>query len=747
VNSCFPQMELLAPAGDRNCLKAALMAGADAVYLGGKYFGARAFAQNFDESDLWWARRVTYSLNRKLYITLNTLVFDEEWSFLEKCLDFYESLAPDALILQDLGVALALAKRGSSIARHFSTQGAWNGLGGIDELRDLGISRIILPREMSLVEIKELMIRSPFALEVFVHGAMCYSISGRCFWSVALGNRSGNRGTCAQPCRKPYRVEEFDGPSWPFSPRDLRLYNRISELKQMKISALKIEGRMKGPDYVYQVVRTYRDIIDEKPLTQEREAALSDVFTRPFHEGFIDGVPEGEWTTSEQPGREGRPIGNFINRRKNGLSEIYSKSIINSGDGLAWNIAGQKHGTRITYVEPVGNKPGHYLVRGIPEDLAPRTELFRTSLSREETWELEWKREWERFPIDLFWSGNEGQSLAVETTLKNRAIRLITREVLSIALRKGLESGPIDERFRLLGENFLVKRNVTKALGKGLFVSPVELKKLKKALLEALIQVEIMPSIANGSLAKTASMPTFVDREKKKSSRPEFLIRIWNKAFPFLKGLKPDAWIVPFEGENLKIPSLPGEIRFWLPPLTNMDQIGKIVKSLEKLPTQEFLCLGWEAFELAKLLPQHKFRLDWCFNLTNSHALDFVASRNLGTTCSREWPRRNHFSKENNTVWTISWNPLVSFSRFPPRLPLNKIITNPHKDRFFLKELRNGIYGLFLVDKPTTFHIPQGVSIQLDLAIGPHESPVKIAGELEKLVGFFKPKPIEIEKY
>ena len=159
--------ELLAPAGSVSGLKAALTGGADAVYLAGKRFGARAFAANFDEQSLKWARRVTRSLRKKLYITLNTIVFENEQKLLKETLDFYEILQPDALIVQDLGIAAELRRRKSKIPIHLSTQGTWFGQGGIKQLKELGITRVILPRETTAQEIEHIVKTSPFEIEVF----------------------------------------------------------------------------------------------------------------------------------------------------------------------------------------------------------------------------------------------------------------------------------------------------------------------------------------------------------------------------------------------------------------------------------------------------------------------------------------------------------------------------------------------------------------------------------------------------
>jgi len=282
-------IELLAPAGSPASLKAACIAGADAVYLAGKRFGARAFAANFDEKSLRWARRVTQALGKKMYVTLNTIVFEHEWKLLDEALAFYESLQPDALIIQDIGVAVELKRRGSRIPLHLSTQGAWFGHGGAEELKELGISRVILPREVSADELEQLLKTAPFELEIFVHGAMCYSISGRCFWSIALGTRSGNRGTCAQPCRREYSIDGScgNGGSCLFSPRDLRLINEVEWLKNSGVASLKIEGRMKSPEYVYQVVKAYREALDNSRNIES--AKLNEVFTRAASPGFFNG--------------------------------------------------------------------------------------------------------------------------------------------------------------------------------------------------------------------------------------------------------------------------------------------------------------------------------------------------------------------------------------------------------------------------------------------------------------------------
>ncbi|MBP5468587.1 MAG: U32 family peptidase, partial [Candidatus Riflebacteria bacterium] len=405
--------ELLAPAGSEESLKAAILAGADAVYLAGKHFGARAFASNFDEEGLKWARRVTKASNKKLYITLNTIVFDHEWPLLCKTLDFLENLQPDSLIIQDLGIAVELRKRNSKIPLHLSTQGAWFGQGGIEELKELGFTRIILPRETSRKEIADIVKNSPFEIEVFVHGAMCYSISGRCFWSCSLGPRSGNRGTCAQPCRREYAIGEYCKLSPIFSPKDLRLIKDINKLTETGVSSLKIEGRMKSPEYVYQVVKAYREAIDGKKVNENKN--LDEVFSRASSSGFFFGIQKpSEWKTGKNQGREGYIVGITTGNTSNGLVEIELKDNINQGDGLFWfNANNEKEGSIITFVKTNPKNKNIILVRGLPNRISKNTELRRTSKNDDENWKSLWDKSLERIPIELAWTGKENSSLCV----------------------------------------------------------------------------------------------------------------------------------------------------------------------------------------------------------------------------------------------------------------------------------------------------------------------------------------------
>lgn len=250
-------IELLSPAGNPDCLRAAVRAGADAIYLAGQRFGARASADNFTDSELIEALDYAHTYNRKIYLTLNTLIKEREWK------DIYGFLKPlyinglDGIIIQDIGLIKYLRECFPELPLHASTQMTVTHSSSCELLKEMGICRVVTARELNLDEIRDIKRQTGLEVEVFIHGAMCYSYSGACLFSSFLGGRSGNRGRCAGPCRLPYNGSEY-----PLSMRDLCLAEHMSELIDTGVDSFKIEGRLKSPEYVTGVTRIYRDIID-----------------------------------------------------------------------------------------------------------------------------------------------------------------------------------------------------------------------------------------------------------------------------------------------------------------------------------------------------------------------------------------------------------------------------------------------------------------------------------------------------
>lgn len=255
-------VEILAPAGSMECLRAAVAAGADAIYLGGTKFGARAYAQNLSEEDLVQAIEYVHIHGRKIYMTVNTLLKDRELNELYAYLLPYYKAGLDGVIVQDIGAVKFIGEYFPEMPVHVSTQMTITNTLGADFLKRYGITRVVPARELSLKEIRDMKKQTGLEMECFVHGALCYCYSGQCLLSSMIGGRSGNRGQCAQPCRLPYQTEGKK-PADLMSLKDLCTIDILPELIDAGIDSFKIEGRMKQPEYVYTVVKMYRKYADQ----------------------------------------------------------------------------------------------------------------------------------------------------------------------------------------------------------------------------------------------------------------------------------------------------------------------------------------------------------------------------------------------------------------------------------------------------------------------------------------------------
>lgn len=292
-------MELLAPAGSMEALRAAVCNGADAVYLGADTFNARMNARNFSAADLQEAVVYCHVRGVKVHLTLNTLVLDREMPRAAELIRMAASCGVDAFIVQDLGMVSLCRQLAPDVPIHASTQMSIHSLEGVLEAAALGCSRVVLARELPAEEIAHICKKSPVESEVFVHGALCMCYSGQCYLSSVIGRRSGNRGQCAQPCRLPYGYGRFESTRYPLSLKDNCLAGELDELRRMGVASIKIEGRMKRPEYVAIVTRAYRTVLNGGKLTQADLQELETAFSR---QGFTDGYFKGQ-TGSDMFGR------------------------------------------------------------------------------------------------------------------------------------------------------------------------------------------------------------------------------------------------------------------------------------------------------------------------------------------------------------------------------------------------------------------------------------------------------------
>lgn len=310
-------MELLAPAGTMENFIAALEAGADAIYLGGKQFNARSHADNFNSGDLSEAVRLAHLLGVQVHVTVNILIGDKEMEALSTYLQELERIGVDAIIVQDMAVAKLAKQVAPSLQLHCSTQLTATNLATVKFYEAMGFSRVVLSRELSLEDIRIICEGAKAEIEVFIHGALCVCYSGQCLMSSFIGGRSGNRGSCAQPCRLPYELVNESGQCvtpkhtpYLLSPKDLNYSEHIEELIQMGVASFKIEGRMKQAEYVHKVVGAYRHIIDAAGcVTNEDKYALQSAFNRGFSTAYLDGCVGKDMITAVAPNHRGKLIG------------------------------------------------------------------------------------------------------------------------------------------------------------------------------------------------------------------------------------------------------------------------------------------------------------------------------------------------------------------------------------------------------------------------------------------------------
>ena len=341
------KIELLAPAGNFEALAAAVESGADAVYLGGNKFSARAYADNFDGETL--AKAVSYAHIRgvKVFVTINILLSDRELVEALDYVNYLYQIGIDAIIVQDLALLKLAASAFPDLNIHCSTQMTVHNAEGVKYYSDLGAKRIVLARELPLEEVTHIVQSTGVETEIFIHGALCVSYSGQCLMSSLIGGRSGNRGRCAQPCRKKYsfynfktgKVESENQNKHIMSTRDLNTYNRLEELVESGVTSLKIEGRMKKAEYVAIVVKHYRTALDnilEKGggKAKEAEYELTSAFNREFTEGYLFGKRNSDIVSIERPDNRGVRLGKVL-KQKGDIASIYiEEGFLNDGDGI-----------------------------------------------------------------------------------------------------------------------------------------------------------------------------------------------------------------------------------------------------------------------------------------------------------------------------------------------------------------------------------------------------------------------------
>ena len=378
--------EILAPAGSMKAMEAAIKAGADAVYMGGSRFGARAYAENPNQDELIQAIQYVHLYDKKIYLTLNTLLKEEELHQVGDFLLPYYNAGLDGIIIQDPGVFSYVKNNFPGLALHASTQMNITGTASAKLLKEAGATRVVPARELSFEEIKAIKEETGLEIETFVHGALCYCYSGRCLMSSILGGRSGNRGRCAQPCRLPYEVEGNKQGNYVLSPKDLCTISLIPQLCQAGIDSFKIEGRMKNPEYVAAIVSIYRKYLDlyldhpekEYKVSEEDWQMLLEAYNRGgFTEGYYEMHNGASMMSMERPNHQGLKAG-IVEKVKDGKIYFRPEIEIHRGDLIEIDFPEGEENITLTSPEDCSVGQNFSLNARKLKSIKPGFRLYRT---------------------------------------------------------------------------------------------------------------------------------------------------------------------------------------------------------------------------------------------------------------------------------------------------------------------------------------------------------------------------------
>jgi U32 family peptidase len=508
--------EILAPAGDPDALRAAIRAGADAVYFGLSGFNARARATNFDERALDETMRTLHEHGVRGYVTLNTLVFDHELPAVEAAVRACAAAGVDAVIVQDLGVARLVRALAPDLPIHASTQMTCTDAASIELAREMGASRVILARELSLREIAAIRAETDVEVEVFVHGALCVAYSGQCLTSEAIGGRSANRGACAQACRLPYELivdgelHDLGDRAYLLSPEDLEASALVPELVKLGVHALKIEGRLKGPEYVGATTALYRKAAmaavgeGDAPTEQERREALQ-TFTRGSGPGFLAGVDHQRLVEGRACDHRGLPVGELRSlQRVRGKPHLVvrAEADIARGDGILveggfageGEIGGRVWGlvVRGESVERVSAGREAQIWLGPDKTIdgvTPGRRVFRTddpAVARDVKARLE--REPHRVAIDLQISGRLGEPFTLSATCDRFPDTQVTGDaIIEPARATSISEAVLRDKLGRLGDSPFALRRLHVDLPEGAMIPTSSLNRARRALVDALL--------------------------------------------------------------------------------------------------------------------------------------------------------------------------------------------------------------------------------------------------------------------
>ncbi|MDD4347196.1 MAG: DUF3656 domain-containing protein [Desulfitobacteriaceae bacterium] len=693
--------ELLAPAGGYEAFKAAVENGADASYLGGKNFSARANATNFDFDELCQAVRYAHERMVKVYVTVNILIADSEFKELIPYLYTLYEIGVDALILQDLGVVQFLKRTLPEFEIHASTQMTINNSWGVKHAEGLGFKRVVLARETSAEEIRAIATVTKAELEVFIHGALCICYSGQCLMSSFIGGRSGNRGMCAQPCRLKYQLIDENNQNvlakanlgeHLLSTRDLNLVEKLALFWEAGVNSFKIEGRMKRPEYVATVTRIYRKVMDRiaelgksgdkgsEIITYEEKQDLTQVFNRDFTTGYLTGNQGQELMSYSRPNNRGIRLGR-ISKINNKLLTIKLEASLRIGDGIEiWTRQGREGFT----IEAIYNDKGEFPEGRKGETIKipfvgqarPGDRIFKTKdlnlLDKARLSFQEGKEQRER-ALRMKLSGAEGEKISLEVWDGQKSIKIFSKNLAQKAVKKPLTREYVRQQLGRLGTTPFYLNTLELKLEGEIMIPVSDLNEMRRKAIEGLLeglsakplttysQYDLRVEQWQDNLNKTRA-------NLKPAGKPQLSVTVFDQE-SMQSALSSGAQKVLFGGETwrsnknkgLDIAKAyetcwsKGAKGVWcLPRILNEDQSKILYRQLEALtdkldrPTVMVANLG-QLEMLRSLDKQWPFEVDYSLNIFNQASIAYFMSQ--GACQVTLSPELNHKQIENLAGW------------------------------------------------------------------------------------------------
>lgn len=605
------KVELLAPAGNMDSLKAAVMAGCDAVYLGGVLFGARAFAGNFTNEEIVDAINYAHLYGVKVYVTINTIIYDSE---VERFLDYVRFLHKnnvDAVIIQDIGMFDLLRKKFPNLELHASTQMNIHNYDGALLAKKLGFKRVVMARETPIDVIKKIKEEIDIEIEVFIHGALCVSYSGECLLSALVGKRSGNRGTCAQICRKKYDFYDDDKNklntnNYLLSTKDLCTLKYIDKLIEIGVDSLKIEGRMKRSPYVYLVTKTYRKVIDNYYNTGKLKIDENDIielkkmFNRNFTKGFMLNEDNNNFTYDKRPNNIGIEVGQVISKVKNDL-KIKLTYDVSVHDGL--RILDDKEDKGLVINKMFINnksvleaKKGDVITLKYDKYVEKNSKVLLTSSKKQLDSISEAIKNQERFIyIDLNFTAKENENLKLTITDGLNSVTEVLDKTPMRAINKETSHDVIKKQLSKLGNTVYKARNITLNLDDNLFINIKDINEIRRRAISKL--------------------------NEKRLYKIDFVEKDYTIGVPDFSSIKQTAVLVNKENESLKD-------KYDL--IYTEDEKTKDEDSIIVLPRiineHPFVKNAVMIGDFGGLLKYDNFQTNFSFNVVNSYSVAFLHS-------------------------------------------------------------------------------------------------------------------------